>query len=90
MYPPKNAIIKSLGLFVEIPETLGAADVEVQLEEAVFGTLELVSKGEPVFAPVTPNSSPDAAVGVPPRWIVNTSEVIVPVVMPYHSVCVVS
>ncbi len=90
VYPPNIEKTKSLPLLVEIPDTVGAAVVAVQVDRELFGILAFGSKGEPVFAPVTANSSPEAALGVPLRLIVITSVVIVVDAMPYHSVWVVS
>ncbi len=78
--------MKSFVFEVDMLDTLGALELAVQEETAVFGILALGSNGETVFAPVTANSSPDAEVGVPLSVMVITSEEIVVDAIPYHSV----
>ena len=68
--------------------TVGIADVVEQVRMA--GTLAFGSKGVTVFAPETANSSALAAVGVPLRETVITSDESAVEAMPYHSVWVVS
>ena len=75
---------------METDDTVGAAVVAVQVEIADFGRFALGSKGDPVLAPFTANSAPDAAVGVPLKFTVTTSEDKVLAAIPNHSVCVVS
>lgn len=82
--------MKSLGLVVDRPDTVGAAPAAEQVLTADFGTLALGSNGEAVLAPVTANSSPLAKVGVPLSVTVITSDVNLEEAIPYHSVWVVS
>jgi hypothetical protein len=90
VYPPYSENTKSFKFVVEIPDTDGAAAMDVHVERELFGTFAFGSNGEPVFAPATANSSPDAIVGVPLRLIVITSVVMAVDAIPYHSVWVVS
>jgi hypothetical protein len=83
-------MMRSSALLVAESVTVGAAFVEVHVETADAGTAAFESKGDAVFAPETPYAVPEAAVGVPLRFIVIVSEGTGEVATPHHSVSVVS
>jgi hypothetical protein len=90
VYPPYSAITKSLLAIVVSPVTLGLEFVPVQLLVLWIGNPDVGSNGVVVSAPETPKAMAEALVGVADNVTVITSALIVELVVPYHSTCVVS
>ena len=79
-----------MSALVETEDTVGTDVVKVQELTPDFGRPAAGSKGVVVSAPETPNTIPEAAVGVAPRFTVIVSGPTVEAAIPYHSTCVVS